>query len=159
MLFLLRMAFWLSIVLVLLPSGGPKQDAHAPSNSQLSAGEAVTAAGATVSDIRQFCVRQPEACAVGTQAAIAFGERAQAGAKMLFQFFSEKMASQEKTAPQTTGSIAHGESAKSVSRASAGHSASAGRKPSQDTLTPRDTTAPWRGPQSPLQEAQSKPPA
>jgi hypothetical protein len=143
MLFLLRVAFWLSIVLVLLPSGGSKDASQAASTSpNITAGEVVSAAGATVSDMRQFCVRQPEACEFGTQAAIAFGQRAQAGAKMLLEFFNEKMA------PGTTGSIRNAKSSGDTAQAAAG-------KPSQNTLTPADTAQPWRGPQ-PRKEAQGK---
>ena len=74
MFFLLRMAFWVSVVLVLLPSGGSQHTVSAP-GADLGAVEAVSAASATVSDMRHFCARQPEACAVGSQAAVAFGQR------------------------------------------------------------------------------------
>src|ERR1700704_949388 len=99
MFFLIRMAFWLSVVLVLLPSGGAKQTAAAPS-AEIGAVEAVSAASATVGDMRQFCTRQPEACALGSQAAVAFGQRAQAGAKMVYELINER------TTPRETGSIA-----------------------------------------------------
>src|SRR3981189_901041 len=99
MFFLIRMAFWLSIVLVLLPSGGAKQTAAAPS-AESGAVEAVSAASATVGDMRQFCPRQPEACALGSQAAVAFGQRAQAGAKMVYELINER------TTPRETGSVA-----------------------------------------------------
>src|SRR5712671_5356339 len=90
MFFLIRMAFWLSVVLVLLPSGGAKQTVSAP-RSDIGAVEAVSAASATVSDMSHFCARQPEACAVGSQAAVALGQRAQAGAKMVYEFLNERM--------------------------------------------------------------------
>ena len=64
--FLVRTAFWLTIVVLLLPRLG--------SAPQVSAGEAVSAAGAAVSDMRQFCARQPEACVVGSQALTSFGQ-------------------------------------------------------------------------------------
>jgi hypothetical protein len=67
MFFLLRMAFWLSVVLVLLPSGGSQRTATAPS-AELGPIEAVSAASATVSDMRGFCTRQPVACAIGSLA-------------------------------------------------------------------------------------------
>src|ERR1700709_1533113 len=76
MFFLIRMAFWLSVVLVLLPSGGATQTAAAPS-AEIGAVEAVSAASATVGDMRRFCTRQPEACALGSQAAGALRPRAQ----------------------------------------------------------------------------------
>jgi hypothetical protein len=110
-------AFWLSIVLVLMPSGAPQ-----PTAPKIDAGDAVSAAFAAVSDMGSFCHRQPEACEVGGKAAIAFGQRAQAGAKFLFEVLSEKMA------PAETGSIK-------------GH-----RQPgSQDTLTAEDLKPLWRG--------------
>src|SRR6185369_11274752 len=85
MFFLLRVAFWLTIVLALLPSGGAQQSAQA----KVGPTEAVVAAGAAVSDMSGFCDRQPEACVVGAQTAVAIGQRAQAGAKMVYQFFSD----------------------------------------------------------------------
>lgn len=117
MFFLLRVAFWLSIVLVLMPSGAPQSNAP-----KIDAGDAVSAAFAAVSDMGNFCDRQPEACEVGGKAAIAFGQRAQAGAKFLFEVLSDKMA------PAETGSIK-------------------GSKPqsSQDTLTAQDLKPAWRG--------------
>ena len=84
MFFLLRVAFWLTIVLALLPSGNRQTNASGP-----QIGEAVSAAGAAVSDARHFCARQPEACEVGSQTAIMIGQRAQAGAKMLIEILNE----------------------------------------------------------------------
>ena len=40
----------------------------------------------------QFCNRQPDACAAGAQFASAFGQRAEAGAKMLYEIVGEKLA-------------------------------------------------------------------
>jgi hypothetical protein len=130
MMFLFRVAFWLGVVLILLPSGGSKETSSASApGSAISATEAVSAASATVSDMRNFCSRQPDACAVGAQAAQTLGQRAQAGAKMLYEFLSERYG------PQATGSVA----------ASGSSSKSAG-KPSQYTLTPSDVAPTWHGP-------------
>src|SRR3979411_1331499 len=63
MFFLLRVAFWLTIVLALLPSGGAQQSAEA-SATKVGPTEAVVAAGAAVSDMGSFCERQPDACIV-----------------------------------------------------------------------------------------------
>src|SRR5262245_25808991 len=92
MMFLLRTAFWMSIVLVLLPSGGSNPT---PQGQQIGAADAVSAASAAVSDLGNFCTRQPAACEVGSQAAVALGQRAQAGAKMIYDFLSERVGSQE----------------------------------------------------------------
>jgi hypothetical protein len=72
-----------------------------------------------------FCERQPDACAVGSQAALTLGQRAQAGAKMLYEFLSEQLG------PNETGSIS---AAKGVPTTS------------QSTLTPADLQPAWRGP-------------
>ena len=94
MFFLLRAAFWLTIVLALLPTGKSNPTASGPQVS-----EAISAAGATVSDMRHFCTRQPEACEVGSQVAVMIGQRAQAGAKMIYDLFNEH------TGPTETGSV------------------------------------------------------
>ncbi len=84
MFFLLRAAFWLTIVLALLPSGGSQPTASGPKVS-----EALSAAGAAIADLRHFCTREPEACEVGAQTAVMIGQRAQAGAKMLYELINE----------------------------------------------------------------------
>src|SRR5271169_6531097 len=96
MFFLLRMAFWLGLVLVLLPREKTPESEKLP---QLSASEAVSAASAAVSDMSQFCKRQPAACDVGGQAATVIGQRAQGGARKLYQIITDKRP------PDHTGSI------------------------------------------------------
>jgi hypothetical protein len=134
MFFLLRITFWLCVVFALLPTGGSKQAEKAQvQKSELSAVEAFSAAAATVSDMRHFCERQPDACTVGSQAAVAFGQRAQAGAHMVYEFINERLV------PQETGSVA--------SRPAGLKSAVPTTKASQNTLTPNDLVTPWRAPQ------------
>jgi len=125
MFFLIRVAFWLSIVILLLPTGS-QQTKSAPT---FETAEAVSAASAAVSDMRQFCSRQPDACSVGSQAAVAFGYKAQAGAKMLYDFLTEALA------PAETGSVTPASTRKRE----------AGDK-SVDTLQPGDLAPAWRGP-------------
>ena len=96
MFFLLRMAFWLGLVLVLLPREKTPESEKLP---QIGASEAVSAATAAVSDMSQFCKRQPAACEVGGQAATVIGQRAQDGARKLYQIITDKRA------PDHTGSI------------------------------------------------------
>jgi hypothetical protein len=89
MLFLLRVTFWLTVVLALLPYGSTRPIAS--SGPQVGAADAVVAASAAVSDVSGFCNRQPGACAVGASAAVAIGQRAQAGAKMVYEFINDRM--------------------------------------------------------------------
>jgi Family of unknown function (DUF5330) len=136
MFFLLRMTFWLGLVLVLLPIGSAQRS---PSGSEVSATEAISAASATVGDLRGFCGRQPDACSVGAQMATAIGYRAQAGAKMLYEALSEAMA------PRDTGSVAGGAS-RNTRGAKTALEKSAAERASQSTLTPADLAPAWRGP-------------
>ena len=87
MFFLMRMAFWLGLVLVLLPTDKTPDSEKLP---QIGATEAVTAATAAVSDMSQFCTRQPTACDIGGQAATVIGHRAQSGARKVYEFITEK---------------------------------------------------------------------
>ncbi|MBN8964212.1 MAG: DUF5330 domain-containing protein [Rhizobiales bacterium] len=128
MFFLLRVAFWLTIVLALLPSGGTQQGKQATVDPT----DAVVAAGAAVSDMSSFCDRQPGACVVGTQAAVAIGQRAQAGAKMVFDFVSDYASRTETGSTPAPKTVA----ARTVP-------ASPG---SQTTLMPADMEPAWQGP-------------
>ena len=98
MFFLLRMAFWVGVVCVLLPSGTKT----ASPDANIDAKQAVTLASAAVSDVRGFCGRQPDACAVGGKVAVALGHKAEAGARTIYEFISttltEKAAPADKTA-------------------------------------------------------------
>ena len=87
MFFLLRMAFWLGLVLVLLPRDPTPESEKAP---QVGAGEAISAASAAASDMGQLCKRQPAACEVGGQAATAIGQRAQDGARKIYKIITDK---------------------------------------------------------------------
>jgi hypothetical protein len=88
MFFLLRMAFWLGVVCVLLP-GGAKTDAPV---ADIDATQAMTLAGAAVSDARGFCERQPDACVAGGKVAVAIGHKAEAGARTIVGFITTKLA-------------------------------------------------------------------
>src|ERR1700674_431367 len=125
MFFLLRMAFWLGLVLVLLPR---EKTADSDKLPQLGASEAVSAATAAVSDMSQFCKRQPAACEVGGQAATVIGHRAPAGARKLYQIITDKRS------PDHTGSIGGIENA----------AASPVEAAPRDTLTLDDMQVEWQ---------------
>ena len=127
MFFLLRMAFWLGLVLVLLPREKTPESEKLP---QIGASQAVQAATAAVSDMSQFCKRQPAACEVGGQAATVIGQRAEDGARKLYKIITDKRT------PDRTGSIGVGDNM---------DSSLADRAP-RDTLTPDDLAAEWRAP-------------
>src|SRR5450631_3191470 len=123
MFFLLRMAFWLTVVCVLLPSGTKSSSPDA----QIDATQAASMAGAAVSDMRGFCERQPDACAVGGKVAVAIGHKAEAGARTIYDFITatiEKSAPADKTADKAVPAAA----------------------PGQGTLTPTDLAPVWHAP-------------
>jgi Family of unknown function (DUF5330) len=130
MFFLLRMAFWLGLVLVLLPRDKTPESEKLP---QVGASEAVSAATAAVSDMSQFCKRQPAVCEVGGQAATVIGQRAQGGARKLYQIITDKRP------PDHTGSIGGIENA----------DPSLAEIAPRDTLTPDDLVAEWHAVPSP----------
>jgi hypothetical protein len=121
MFFLLRMAFWLGVVCVLLPTVGSKSDAP---EAQIDPVQAVTLASAAVSDARGFCDRQPEACVAGGKVAVAIGHKAEAGARTLFEFISNKLTDAATPTEKST--------VKPV--------------PGQGTLTAADMTPAWHAP-------------
>ena len=146
MFFLLRMAFWLGLVLVLLPREKTPESDKLP---QISVGDAVQAATAAVSDMGQFCKRQPQACEVGGQAATVIGVRAEQGARKIYRSITDRKPDEKKAddkkpgadkkSPDHTGSIG------AADNDDAAQSDAAPR----DTLTPDDLTAEWRLPPTP----------
>jgi hypothetical protein len=138
--FLLRMAFWLTVILALLPSGGSQPTPKV----NVSAIEAMSAATATVTDMRSFCERQPDACSIGSQAAATIGLRAQAGARMLYEYLTQHLGSHD------AGSAVNAAAGKNVPLPMP--------RPSQQTLSPADLAPAWRGPQ-PAKEARGDGPA
>lgn len=126
MFFLLRLAFWLGLVLVLLPRDKTPEADKTP---QISASDAVSAATATINDMGQFCKRQPSACEVGGQAATAIGQRATDGARKLYQIITDKKP------PDHTGSIGKDDIDSAIM--------------SRDTLTADDQTIEFRLPPMP----------
>jgi Family of unknown function (DUF5330) len=124
--FLLRMTFWLGVVLVLLPNVGSQFVPKSPINAT----EALLAAQDIVTDIQHICERRREACAVGSQTTITLGQRAQVGAQILYEFLSEQFGSHGRKPGQITASVP-------ISH----------RTQSQDTLRPADLAPTWRAPQ------------
>ena len=147
MFFLLRMAFWLGLVLVLLPREKTPESDKLP---QISVGDAVQAATAAVSDMSQFCKRQPQACEVGGQAATVIGARAEQGARKIYRSITDKKTddnkkpdadkkADDKKSPDHTGAIGVADNDDPLSLDTA----------PRDTLTADDLAADWHLPPTP----------
>lgn len=119
--FFIKAAFWLTIVVLLLPAEPSRQGQTA----QVSPLEALGAAQAAVEDAGGFCERNPDACTIGTQAFQSFGEKAQYGAKLLYEFLAARFSND--AAPTATGSIP------------------APHRPGRHTLTQSDLEPAWTG--------------
>ena len=81
--FLVRIAFWLIIIVLLLPTDGKQQS------------EVYGTAQAAVKDVSGFCDRNPEACVKGMNIFNMLVQKAQFGASMLVGFVQEQSAGGE----------------------------------------------------------------
>ncbi len=93
--FFIRSIFWLSVVFVLLPVAPEDKNKIEP----ISPFEAIGAAAATVRDLSGFCARNPETCATGGKAAVAFGYKAKYGAQQLLTSSDDEEPEQVEKAP------------------------------------------------------------
>lgn len=117
MMFLLRTAFWLSVVIFLIPvDQAAEQKAETAQVQPIGALEAASAAQATLSDMSGFCGRNPTACDIGGRIATTFMLKAQTGARMVYDFIDSSLAD------KAGADVDHG------------------------TLTATDLTPAWRGP-------------
>lgn len=102
--FLIRFAFWFSLVLLALPFDvGPDGEGRESVNPI----QALLAAKDAVGDIAGMCKRQPDVCETGASALHTVTERAKLAARMAVSMI-EDVPSQPATAPKepvTTGSI------------------------------------------------------
>jgi hypothetical protein len=121
MFFLMRVAFWLSVVVWMIPAD-PKTGADAP---RVSLVQAFVAARATIADLSGFCTRNPDVCVTGHAAAQIFSDKAETGARMLYQYFNGTGAAGDATDAETAPAAMQG------------------------TLKPEDMEPAWRGKDGP----------
>jgi hypothetical protein len=131
MMFLLRTAFWVTVALALIPSFVAKQESTV--SADVAAAGALSAASATVADLSGFCERRPNACVAGAQFASAVGQRAQAGAKIVYEFVGDKLGKPERVAGAVGAAMGEMPAVEAA-------------KASQHTLTSADVAPAWRGP-------------
>ena len=85
--FLIRMAFWFSLVLLALPL-----DPAGEGSPGVNPGQAFFAAREAVDDLSGICERKPEVCEVGKAAMQTIGVRAREGARIAFDMLEENEA-------------------------------------------------------------------
>lgn len=129
MMFLIRTAFWLLILVLLLPTDQDQQN------------QIYGSAQATVNDVVGFCDRNPQTCATGQDAFTVLVQKAQYGAQMLMTLVEGQSESIDNSLVQSDGSVMP------VPAAAPLESATWDPTASQDTLNPEDRdAAAWGGP-------------
>ena len=127
MLFLIRAAFWLMIIVLLLPTDDKQRS------------EVYGTAQAAVNDVTGFCDRNPETCARGKDAFAIFVQKAEFGARMVMDLIQNKAGGgAEQPAPQETPSSDAAAFAKPILF---------DMSASKDTLNPEDREEAWSGPE------------
>ena len=99
--FLIRMAFWFSLVLLVLPLDPATGDGQAESISPI---QAFFAAQEAVGDVAGICERKPEVCETGKAAMHTIGVRAREGARIAYEMIDDEDALPADAV--TTGSVA-----------------------------------------------------
>ena len=94
MFFFMRMTFWFSLVLLMLPFGGGDGNQVGPLKALMTVREAV-------GDIAGICERKPDVCQTGKSALHTIGVRAKASAKIAYEMLGEPDES------ITTGTVAN----------------------------------------------------
>lgn len=118
MMFLIRTAFWLAVVVMLIPVDEKvAREATAPAATPIGAFEAVGAAQATLDDMGGFCARNPDVCEVGGRVATTFALKAKTGVGILSGFLDDQLSASPGTDAADAG-----------------------------TLTPADLEPAWQGP-------------
>lgn len=83
--FLIKCAFWLSLVLLVIPFG----NSDGSGEPTIGAVETFLAARAVLDDVSGLCERRPEACEVGRSAFHTIGVRAREGARIAYDMLDE----------------------------------------------------------------------
>ncbi len=144
---LIRTAFWLSIVILLLPTG--RDDKAEDSASKVSLNQAVSAASDTASDLVGFCGRNPAVCETGQNAVKVFADKAKYGASMLYEWAAGTNTAAVENAPVSgaqpdiAGKMDPIDGADRL-RSSPGKSNL--ERQSQNTLSREDLEPAWKGP-------------
>ncbi|WP_208986161.1 DUF5330 domain-containing protein [Labrenzia sp. OB1] len=102
MFFLLRTAFWLTLVLVLIPFGSDRE--NTTPTETVDPVSAFLVAQATVSDIGGFCGRNPQACETGGNALTVIGSRARDGVRIVYEYIDTRIEDRTENDALVTGS-------------------------------------------------------
>jgi hypothetical protein len=97
--FLIRAAFWLTIVILLLPADPPS----GPDTSQVNAFQAIGAARDTVADVSSFCARNPDTCVTGNAIFDLLARKVRFGVRKVTEYFESS--SEARHSPVNDGTL------------------------------------------------------
>lgn len=86
MFFLLRCAFWIALVLLILPIDTGEDGKESAGINPVTA---FFAAQSTISDLSGFCERNPQTCETGGQAISQISAKAKVSARMIYEYLDE----------------------------------------------------------------------
>lgn len=89
--FLIRAAFWLSVVIMFLPA-----DESASKGENVSTAQTIGFAQSVISDLGGICERSPDVCETGGKLARTFGAKAKYGARKLYNYLDETFSGEPK---------------------------------------------------------------
>jgi hypothetical protein len=130
--FLIRMAFWLVVIIMLLPTSKDQQS------------QVMGTAEAAVKDVSGFCQRNPDVCVKGQGMFQVFMQKAEFGANMVMGFVQEQAGKQlaaDHGAPMTADPVANAQPYSAPAPQPKVYDTN-----SQNTLTPRDLQPAWHAP-------------
>ena len=98
---ILRTAFWVSAVIILLPAGNDNSPGGGKPGAManVTAQEMVVAASSTAGDVSEFCTRQPGVCDTGSAMFRLFEAKAKNGVQLIYHWASNT----NLVAPATAG--------------------------------------------------------
>lgn len=123
--FLIRTAFWLTLIILLLPTNEDDQRT------------VYGAAEAAVRDMSTFCTRNPQVCEKSSDAFEVFSQKARFGAKMVVDFVSDAASGADTAGAPVAATQENGRRFPTLFR-----------KETQSTLTDKDKEPGWFGPSS-----------
>ncbi len=88
---ILRAAFWVSAVIILLPAGNDNTPGGGKpgETASVTAQEMVVAASSTAGDVSEFCSRQPGVCETGSAMFQLFEAKAKNGVRLIYHWASD----------------------------------------------------------------------
>ena len=131
---LLRIAFWLMVLILLMPSGREQQN------------NVYSIASATMRDLGRFCERNPATCQHGETALHSFVAKAKVGGETVFNFIKKRVSA--RYTDYQSDAAAEWYSSSAVDRKTGLPSDRSWTRKSRHTLTNQDLQPQWMAPLS-----------